>query len=147
MNLTAFSLPPNSNWKIDGNHITFGAIDFQPHPPALTLVFASLDQEMDLTIGSVNFHIGSLGSIRLSDPINSGPSAGKTMSAARSESSVGSSCEVNSPVSFKPTENIEYIVEELDKIMENLNLGESSGYSDKDFDENFDNNHHQHGIS
>jgi hypothetical protein len=44
-------------------------------------------------------------------------------------------------ISFKTTENIKIIVEELDEIMENLDLGESSGYSDKGFDENFDNNH------
>jgi hypothetical protein len=137
-----FSLSPNNNSKIDGNQITFGAVDFQPNPPTLTLVFASLDQEMDLMIGSLNFRIGSLESIRLSDPIISGPSAGKTVSAARSESSVGSSNEVNSPVSFKPTtENIKDTFEELDEIMENLDLGKSSGHSDKGFDENYNNNH------
>jgi hypothetical protein len=43
-----------------------------------------------------------------------------------SEASVGSSSEVNSPVSTKPTTG--NTVEELDKIMENLELGESSGY-------------------
>jgi hypothetical protein len=32
---------------------------------------------MDLTIESFNFCVGSLGSIRLADPINSGPSAEK----------------------------------------------------------------------
>jgi hypothetical protein len=70
MNSTAFSLSPNSNSKIDGNQITFGAVDFQPHPPTLTLIFESLDQEMDLTIGSINFCVGSLGTIRPSDPAN-----------------------------------------------------------------------------
>jgi hypothetical protein len=97
-------LSPNSNSTIDGNQIIFGAIDFQPHPPTLTPVLTSLDQEMDLTIGSLNFRVGSLGSIRLSDPINSGPSAEKTTSVARSESSVGSSSEVNLPASFASTE-------------------------------------------
>jgi hypothetical protein len=43
-----------------------------------------------------------------------------------SESPVGSSSEVNSPVSFTPMENIEDTTEELDKIMENLDLGEPS---------------------
>jgi hypothetical protein len=38
---------------------------------------------------------------------------------------VGSSSEVNSPVSFKPTKNIKSTVEELDEIMENHDLGES----------------------
>jgi hypothetical protein len=63
MNLMAFSLPASSNSKVDGNQISFGTIDFQPHPTTLTPVFASLDQEMDLTIGSLSFRVGSLGSI------------------------------------------------------------------------------------
>jgi hypothetical protein len=100
---------------------------------------------MDLMIGSLNFCIGSLGSIRLSDLINSGPSAGKTVSLSRLESSVGSSSEVNSLISFKPVGNIEDTVEELDEIMENLNLGKSSGHSDKGSDENYDNNHQPAG--
>jgi hypothetical protein len=91
MNSTAFSLLSKKNSKIDGNQITFGAIDLQLHLPTLALVFASLDQEMDLTIGSLNFRVGSLGSVH--DPINLGPSAGKTASAAKSETSVGSSSE------------------------------------------------------
>jgi hypothetical protein len=47
---------------------------------------------------------------------------------AISESSVGSSSEVNSPVSFTTTENIEDKIEELDETMENLDLGEQSEY-------------------
>jgi hypothetical protein len=43
MNLMAFSLLANSNPKVDENQISFGTVDFQPHPPTLTLVFASLD--------------------------------------------------------------------------------------------------------
>jgi hypothetical protein len=81
---------------------------------------------MDLTIGSLSFCVGSLGSIRLSDPTKSDPSAEKTVTMAISESSVGSSSEVNSPVSFATMENIEDKIEELDKTMENLNLGEQS---------------------
>jgi hypothetical protein len=127
MNLMAFLLSTNSNSKIDRNQVTFEAVDFQPHRPTLTPVFASLDQEMDLTIESINFRVGSLGMTRLSDLIRSGPSAEKTTSTAISESSVGSSSDVNSPVSFKPTENIEDIIEELDEIMENLDLGEPEG--------------------
>jgi hypothetical protein len=46
---------------------------------------------------------------------------------AISESSVGSSSEVNSPVSFTTKENTEDKVEELDETMGNLNLGEQSG--------------------
>jgi hypothetical protein len=78
---------------------------------------------MDLTIGSLNFHVGSLDSIRLSDPSKSDPSAGKTMTMAMPESSVGSSSEVNSPVSFTTTENMEDKIEELDEILGNLDLG------------------------
>jgi hypothetical protein len=96
---TAFSLLANSNPKVDGNQISFGTVDFQPHPPTLTPVFANLDQEMDLTFGSLNFHIGSMGSIRLSHPTKLGPSAEETASAVMSDSSVGSSSEVNLPVS------------------------------------------------
>jgi hypothetical protein len=127
MNSTAFSLPANSNLKVDRNKISFGTVDFQPHPSTLTPVFASLDQEMDLTFGSLNFRIGSLGSIRLSDPTESGSSAGKTTTVAMSESSVGSSSEVNSPVSFTTMENIEDKIKELNETMENLDLGEQSG--------------------
>jgi hypothetical protein len=106
MNLTAFSLLANSSAEVDGNQISFGTIDFQPHPPNLTPVFKSLDQEMDLTIGSLNFRIGSLGTIRLSDPAKLDPLASETKTIAMSESSVGSSSEVNSPVSFATAENI-----------------------------------------
>jgi hypothetical protein len=81
---------------------------------------------MDLTIGSLNFRVGSLGSIRLSDPTKLDPSAEKTVTMAISESSVGSSSEVNSPVSFTTRENIEDKIEELDETMENLDLGEQS---------------------
>jgi hypothetical protein len=78
MNSPAFSLSTNSNPKVDGNQITFGAKDFQPDQPTLTLVFTSLDQEMDLTIGSLNFRVGSLRTIRLLDLTRSDLSAKKT---------------------------------------------------------------------
>jgi hypothetical protein len=42
-----------------------------------------------MMIMSLNFHVGSLRSVRLSDPIKSGSSARKTTSAANSETSVG----------------------------------------------------------
>jgi hypothetical protein len=105
MNSTAFSLLANNNSKVDGNQISFGIVDFQLHPPTLIPVFASLDQEMDLTIGSIKFRVGSLGSIRLSDSTKSDPSANKTVTITMSESSVGSSNEVNSLVSFATTKN------------------------------------------
>jgi hypothetical protein len=135
MNSTAYSLPANNNSKVDGNQISFGAVDFQPHPPAFTLVFASLDQEMDLTIGSLNFCVGALGSTCLSDLTKLDPSAGKTARTSKSESSAGSSGEVNSPLSFTITGNIEDTIEELEQIMENLDLGQATGHSE--FRQNF----------
>jgi hypothetical protein len=139
MNSTAFLPPSKSSLKINGNQTTFGAVDFQPHPPTVAPVFANLDQEMDLTIGSFHFRVGSLGSICLLDPINSGPSAGKTAIVTTSETSVSSSSEVNSLVSIKPTKGKGCTIEKLDKIMETLDLEESPGYSDRASDENFDN--------
>jgi hypothetical protein len=93
---------------------------------------------MDLKIGSFNFHVGSLGSLRLSDPIPSGPSAGKTTAAAISETSVGSSSEVNSPANIKLAESKRNIIDKLEKIMENLDLKESSNYSDMESEGNSD---------
>jgi hypothetical protein len=136
MNSMVFSPSSKSNSKIDGNQIAFGAVDFQPHPPTLAPVFASLDQEIDLTIRSFNFRVGSLGSVRLSDLVNLGPSAGKATIAATSETLVGSSSEVNSPVSIKTAKGS--TVKELDEIMENLDLDESSGYPVKGSDQNLD---------
>jgi hypothetical protein len=132
MNSTALSPPPKSNSKIHGNQVNFGTVDFQPHQPTLAPVFANIDLEMDLMIGSFHFRIRSLGSICLSDPVNLGPSAEKTAIATTLETSVGSSSEVNSPVSKKPTKIKGNTIEELDEIMENLDLKESSGYSDVD---------------
>jgi hypothetical protein len=81
MNSTAFSLLANSNPEVDGY------------------------QEMDLTIKSLNFCVGSLGSIRLSDLAKPDLSARETKTITVSKSSVGSSSEVNSPVSFATAEN------------------------------------------
>jgi hypothetical protein len=124
MDLTAFSLLANNISKLDGNQISFGTVDFQLHPPTLTPIFASLDQEMDLTIGSLKFCVRSLGSIHLSDSTKSDPSASKTMTIAMLESSVGSSSEVNSPVSFTTTEQIGGKIKKLDETMDNLDLGD-----------------------
>jgi hypothetical protein len=123
MNSTTFLPTSESNTKIDRNHVTFGAVNFQPHPPTLAPVFENLDQEMDMMIGSFNLRVGSLGSVRLADPINLGPSVGKTATAVASETSIGSCSEVNLPISIKPTK--ESTVEELEEIMENLDLEES----------------------
>jgi hypothetical protein len=122
MNSKTFLLLSNSNSEIDRNQKSFGTIDFQPNPPTLTPVFANLDQEMNLTIGSLNFRVDSLGSIRLSYPTKSGPSAEETASAVISDSLVGSSSEVNIPVSYTPTETTGCTIEELDEIIGNLDL-------------------------
>jgi hypothetical protein len=79
-----------------------------------------MDQDMDLTIGSLNFRIGSLGSIRLSDPTKPDPSASEPETVAMSESSKGSSSEVNSPVSLAEAE--EGKIAGGDKTMENFDL-------------------------
>jgi hypothetical protein len=129
MNSTTFSLLTNSNSKVDKNQISFDTIDFQLHPPTLTPVFTSLDQEMDLTIRSLNFHVDSLGSTRLSDSTKSDPLAGKTATITMLESMVGSSSEVNSPVSFATMGKREEKIEEL---MGNLDIGEAMGHLDLD---------------
>jgi hypothetical protein len=139
MNLTAFLPSSKSNSKIDRNQVAFGAKYFQENPPTLAPIFASLDQEMDLTIKSFNFRVGTLGSVRLSDLVNSSPSARKTAITAASLTLVGSSSKVNSPVSIKPTKGS--TVEELDKIRENLYLDESLGSEDIGSDENLEKSH------
>jgi hypothetical protein len=90
MNSTAFSLLANSNPEVDEN------------------------QEMELMIGSLSFCVGPSGSTRLSDPVKSGPSTSKTKTIIMSGSSVGSSSEVNSPVSLAATENMQKKLEEFD---------------------------------
>jgi hypothetical protein len=90
MNSTAFSLLANSNPEVNEN------------------------QKMELTIGSLSFYVGPSGSTRLLDPAKSGLSATKTKTITMSGSSVGSSSEVNSPVSFAATENTQKKLEEFD---------------------------------
>jgi hypothetical protein len=85
MNSTAFSLSANSNPQVNEIRIPFGTINFQPHQSSFTQVFESMDQDMDLMIGSLNFRIGSLGSIRLSDPTKSDLSASEPKTVAMSE--------------------------------------------------------------
>jgi hypothetical protein len=120
MNSTAFSLSANTSSQVDEIQIPFGTVDFQPHQSSFTQVFESLDQDMDLTIGSLNFHVGSLGSIRLSDPMKTDPSASEPETVAMSESSESSSSEVNSPVSL--AEAKEGKIAGGDEIMENFDL-------------------------
>jgi hypothetical protein len=91
MNSTAFSLLANSNAGVDKN------------------------QEMELTIGSLSFYVGPSGSTHLSDLAKSDPSASKTKTITVSGPSVGSSSEVNSPVSLAATENMQKKLEEFDE--------------------------------
>jgi hypothetical protein len=120
MNSTAFSSLASSNPEVDEIQIPFGTVDFQPHQSNFTQVFKSMDQDMDLTIRSLNFRVGSLGSIRLSDPAKPGPLASESKTVAMLESSKGSSSEVNSPVSFAETE--EGKIAEGDETMEIFDL-------------------------
>jgi hypothetical protein len=120
MNSMAFLLSANSNPQVDKIQTPFGIIDFQPHQISFAQVFESMDQDMDLTIVSLNFRVGSLGSIRLSDPMKPDPSASEPETVAISESSEGSSSEVNSPVSLAEAE--EGKTTGGDEIMENLDL-------------------------
>jgi hypothetical protein len=124
MNSTAFSLLANNKSEVDENQIPFGTINFQPHQSNFTPIFESMDQDMDLTIGSLNFHVGSLGSIRLSDPAKPGPSARKSKIVAVSESLVGSSSKANSLVSFAATQIEEGKIAEFNETMENFDLGD-----------------------
>jgi hypothetical protein len=78
-----------------------------------------MDQDMDLMIGSLNFHVGSLGSIRLSDPTKSDPSASEPKIIAMLESSEDSSSEVNSPISLEEEERK---ITEGNETMENFDL-------------------------
>jgi hypothetical protein len=91
MNSTAFLLLANSNPEVDES------------------------QEMELTIGSLSFYVGPSGSTRLSNPAKSGPSASKAERITMSGSSVGSSSEVNSPVSLTATEDMQKGLEEFDE--------------------------------
>jgi hypothetical protein len=122
MNSTTFSLLANSNPEVDEIQISFGTIDFQPHPSNSTPIFESMDQDMDLTIRSLNFHVGSLGLVRLSDPAKLDLSASEAKTIAMSKSSVGSSSEANSPASLATAEITGEKIAELDETMENLDL-------------------------
>jgi hypothetical protein len=120
MNSTAFLPLANSNLEVDKIQIPFETIDFQPHQSNFTQVFESMDEDMDMTIGSLNFRVRSLGSIRLSDPAKPGPLASKSKTVAMSESSEGSSSEINSPVSFAEADKGK--IAEGDETMENFDL-------------------------
>jgi ribosome-associated translation inhibitor RaiA len=77
---------------------------------------------MELTIGSLSFYIGPSGSTRLSNPVKSGPSTSKTKTITMSGSSVGSSSEVNSPVSLAATEKVQKKLEEFNETQEKIDM-------------------------
>jgi hypothetical protein len=120
MNSTAFPLLANSNPQVDEIQIPFGTFDFQLHQSSFAQVFESMGQDMDLTIESLNFRVGSLGSIRLSDPTKQDLSASEPETVAMSESSEGSFSEVNSSISLAEAE--ERKIAEGDETMENFDL-------------------------
>jgi hypothetical protein len=112
MNSTTFLLLANRSLEVDEN------------------------QKMKLTIGSLSFCVRLSDAIRPSDPMKLDPSANKVKIVIMSGLSVGSSSEVNSPVSFTIAEDTGGKIEELDKITEKLDLGETMGQSypgQKDF--------------
>jgi hypothetical protein len=92
MNSTVFLLLANSNPEVDES------------------------QEKELMFGSLSFYIRPSGSTRLSDPTKPVLSAGKVERMTASGSSVGSSSEVNSPVSLAATENLMGKLEEPEEI-------------------------------
>jgi hypothetical protein len=90
----AFSLLANSNPEVDES------------------------QETELTIESLSLYIGPSGSTCFSDPAKSGLSTGETKTITMSGSSVGSSSEVNSPVSLAATEKVQKKLEEFNGTQE-----------------------------
>jgi hypothetical protein len=107
MNSTAFPLLANSSSTVDEN------------------------QKTELTIGSLSFYVGPSGSIRLSDPMKLYLSASKIKTIIMSGSSVGSSSEVNSPVSFTSVESTQRKIKEFDGTQEELDI---EGTMDKSYD-------------
>jgi hypothetical protein len=122
MNSMAFSILANSSLEVDEIQIPFETVNFQPHQSSFMQVFESMDQDMDLTIGSLNFHVRSLGSIRLSDLVKPGPLASKSKKETTLELSEGSSSEVNLSVSFTEIETEETKFAKGDETMENFDL-------------------------
>jgi hypothetical protein len=100
MNSTAFSLLASNNLEVVEN------------------------QEMELTFGSLSFYIEPSGSTRLLDLMKSGPSASKTERITASGSSVGSSSEVNSPVSLTATKDMKKKLKEFDETREKPDMEE-----------------------
>jgi hypothetical protein len=102
MNSTAFSPLTSNNPEVDEN------------------------QEMELTFGSLSFCIGPSGLTRLLDLTKSGPSASKTERITAFGSSMGSSSEVNSPVSLTAIEDMIETLEEFDETWGKLDIEEAA---------------------
>jgi hypothetical protein len=109
MNSIAFSFLANSSPEVDKN------------------------QKIELTIGSLKFYVGPSSSTRLSDPAKSDPSASKIKTIIISGSSVGSSSEVNSSVSFAATANTQKKIEELNEEHDIEGTVDKSCDSQRDF--------------
>jgi hypothetical protein len=91
---------------------------------------------MELTIGTLSFYVGPSGSTHLSDLTKSDLSASKAERITISGSSVGSSSEVNSPVSLTATEDTQKRLEEFDEIRGKLDteaIAVKTHYSPRDF--------------
>jgi hypothetical protein len=107
MNSTAFSLLANNSSEVDEN------------------------QKIELTIGSLSFYVGPSGSTRFSDPAKLGPLASKIKTIIMFGSSVGSSSEVNSSVSFAAAENTQKKIKEFNGTRKEPDI---EGTVDKSYD-------------
>ena len=66
--------PPAPTQAIVGSsslveQIFFGSLEFTPHSPAQRRDFGSLHDGLDLAFGSFRFHVNTIGTVRLPDPI------------------------------------------------------------------------------
>jgi hypothetical protein len=102
------------------------------------------NQKMELTIKSLNFYIRSLGSTRLSDSAESGPSASNSNTITVSGSSLGSSSKVNLSVSLAATDNTQEKIKELDEVWMEPN---TEGSADKSCDSQKDLATESSGVS
>jgi hypothetical protein len=102
MNSTAFLLLANSSPEVDGS------------------------QEVELTVGSFSIIIEPSGSSRLSNSAKPDPLASKPETEETSESSEGSSSEVNSSVSLEKAS-----IAGGDEIQENFDSGEKASLTHK----------------
>jgi hypothetical protein len=120
MNSTAFSLLANNSSEVDEN------------------------QKTELMIGSLSFFVGPSGSTRLSDPMKLDPSASEIKIVTMSGSSVGSSSEVNSPVSFAAAGSTQRKIGKFDGTWEELDI---EGAVDKLYDSQRDFTTGSSGVS